>query len=410
MAGPLTAVVVGAGQRGHDVHGAWALGNPGSLRFVGVAEPDPVRRQRFRTAHRLEASDCHATWQTLLGGSRSADVCIVATPDRDHVEPAVAAIRAGYAVLLEKPVAPDLDGLERLLAAVRDAPVLVAVAHVLRYTAFFRRLHDIVSSGELGDIVTVEHRENVAYWHMAHSFVRGNWAVTGRSAPMILAKCCHDFDVLGWNLGAVRRLQSFGSLIHFGPRSAPPDATDRCTDGCPVACPFDARRLYLGAYTGWPVSTISEDPGREARLEALRTGPYGRCVYHCDNDVVDHQTVNMEMESGASAVLVMHGHSQQETRTMRYDGTRATLRGRFGGEDDVLEIRHHLGDRVERVPVDTAPGGHGGGDDGLLRAFLAAVQGVGTVTTLEEAAASHRLALAAEQSRATATVVEVGGS
>jgi predicted dehydrogenase len=175
-----------------------------------------------------------------------------------------------------------------------------------------------------------------------------------------------------------------------------------------VACPFDARRIYLGSNTGWPVSTIAADLSPAGRLAALQTGPYGRCVYHCDNDAVDHQTVTMELASGGTAVLVMHGHSQQETRTMRYDGTRATLRGRFGGDGDVLEIRHHLEDRVERVTLDGAEGGHGGGDGGLLEAFVAAVRGEGQVTTLEEAAVSHRLALAAERSRLAGEVVEIG--
>ena len=236
---------------------------------------------------------------------------------------------------------------------------------------------------------------------------------------MILAKCCHDMDLLFWNLGPVRRLSSFGSLIHFRPQNAPPGAPERCTDGCPVAerCSWYAPRLYLQEHTDWPVSVISEDKSLEARRRALETGPYGRCVYRCDNDVVDHQTVNMELGTGATAVLFMHGHAHEESRTMRYDGTRATLRGLFRyGLGDSIEIHDHLTGRVERIDPQAAAGGHGGGDSGVMAAFLQAQrQGQrhaswvgGTVTTTaRESLESHLMAFAAEHARTTGTIVDM---
>jgi predicted dehydrogenase len=283
------------------------------------------------------------------------------------------------------------------------------VCHVLRYTAFFAKLHEIIASGRLGEVVTVEHRENVVYWHMAHSFVRGNWRNSQLESPMILAKCCHDMDILFWNLGPVSRLNSFGSLIHFQKSEAPPGATTRCTDGCPAAgdCPFYAPRIYLGSYTGWPVSVISEDSSLEARRHALETGPYGRCVYACDNDVVDHQTVNMEFANGATGVLFMHGHSHEEGRTMRYDGTRATLRGKFGyGFGENIEIHDHLTGQIEQADVQTASSGHGGGDEGIMTAFVRALHDPRTaLTTAREALESHLMAFAAEEARVDGSVV-----
>ena len=182
-------------------------------------------------------------------------------------------------------------------------------------------------------------------WHMAHSFVRGNWANSSSASPMIVQKCCHDFDVLSWNLDSpVTRMQSFGALTHFRPDEAPPGATDRCTDPCPVAdeCPFDASRIYMDMNrTGWPVHVITDDLTRDGRTYALASGPYGRCVYTAGSDVVDHQTVSMELESGASATLIMHGHAHREERTMRYDGTRGTVRAVFGATGV---------DRVHRPP------------------------------------------------------------
>jgi hypothetical protein len=226
---------------------------------------------------------------------------------------------------------------------------------------------------------------------------------------MILAKCCHDMDILFWNLGPVGRLNSFGSLIHYRPESAPPGAPERCTDGCPVAdeCPWYAPRLYLHDHTGWPVSAISEDLSLDARRHALETGPYGRCIYRCDNDVVDHQTVNMEFKSGATGVLFMHGHSHEEGRTMRYDGTRATLRGKFGyGHGDAIEIHDHLTGCIERIDPQAGASGHGGGDVGVMSAFVKALHDPGTaLTTARQSLESHLMAFAAEKARLDGSIV-----
>ena len=384
-----------------------------------------------------------------------ADAALVCTLDRQHIGPALAAMEAGYDVLLEKPMATTLADCVRLVQASERTGRLLQICHVLRYTPFFSTLNEIVASDRLGDIITVEHRENVVYWHMAHSFVRGNWRNSAIESPMILAKCCHDLDILHWNLGPFTRLSSSGGLRHFRVENAPSGAPERCTDGCPAAdeCPWHAPRLYLdliplmqmalkspdawqkiGAtvalklprivglarrmlplvnraldYSGWPVSVISEDTSSEALKHALETGPYGRCVYHCDNDVVDHQVVNMETESGPSVVLVMHGHSNEEVRTMRYDGTRATLRGRFAyGMQDEIEIHDHRSGRVERIRPRAAPGGHGGGDEGVMKAFIAAVRDrSGSSTSAREALESHLLAFAAEKARVSGHAVDL---
>jgi len=350
----------------------------------------------------------------------------------------------------------------RLVQTAERTGRLLQICHVLRYTAFFSTLHDVIASGRLGDVITVEHRENVSYWHMAHSYVRGHWRNAQVSSPMILAKCCHDLDILYWNLGPCMRLSSFGSLAHFRAENAPPGAPVRCTDGCPVAddCPWYAPRLYLdlipllhviryspsvferaGAalaldhstfttaarraisaldaaldYRDWPISTISEDTSPEARRQALETGPYGRCVYHCDNDVVDNQVVNMTFESGALATLVMHGHSHREGRTMRYDGTRATLRAHFYPNEQEIQIHDHLTGKVEAIQIASGlagAGGHGGGDGGIMAAFVRAVREPSTVrespstTTARESMESHLMAFAAEQARVDSAIISM---
>lgn len=464
MSPPLTGVMIGAGERGYGVYGAYALAHSDDVCFVAVAEPNDERRARFAEAHDIPYKWRFESWEDLFQGEVIADAAFICTMDTMHAAPAVAALEAGYDVLLEKPMGTTLGDCVRVVETAERTGRLVQVAHVLRYTPFFSRLHEIVSSGCLGRIVTVSHRENVVYWHMAHSYVRGNWRRRDLSSPMILAKCSHDLDILTWNLGPCTRLNSFGSLSHFRTENAPARAPERCTDGCPVAdeCAWYAPRLYIdliplmrvarrspdlrermGAalaldyprltdlirrliprvdealdYRGWPISAIAEDTSLEGRLLALETGPYGRCVYRCDNDVVDHQTVNMSFESGASVALVMQGHSHEESRTMRYEGSRATLRGKFTyGIDDVIEIHDHLTGRVERLSFRGAAAsvtGHGGGDEGVVTAFVRAAskaelraEGSPGLTTARESLESHLMAFAADRARLEGSVVEM---
>jgi predicted dehydrogenase len=414
-ASPIDAVLIGAGERGTFSYGDNALAHPGHLRFVAVAEPDPERRARFARRHRLPPDRCFETWEDLIAAGQLAPAMLCCTLDRLHVAPTIAALEAGYHVLLEKPMAITPEECVRLVRAGEGADRLLMICHVLRYAPFFSTLHRVISSGRLGEIVAVEHRENVAYWHMAHSYVRGNWRSAAQAGPMILTKCCHDLDLLVWMMAGnpVVRLSSSGSLFHFRPENAPPGAPPRCTDGCPAAdvCPFYAPRLYLTDDTGWPTETISVDLSHEGRLHALQTGPYGRCVYDVDNDVVDHQAVTLEHASGAVTTLIMHGHSDKEERTMRYDGTRATLRGKFSFSDaSSITLADHGSGVVEHVPLhESHESRHGGGDLGVLVAFVQAVReaGAGTLTAARTSLESHLLAFAAERARVTGKPVDM---
>jgi hypothetical protein len=228
---------------------------------------------------------------------------------------------------------------------------------------------------------------------------------------MILAKCCHDMDILYWNLGSpVRRLSSFGRLSHFRADQAPEGAAARCTDGCPAqeGCPFYAPRLYLREdLTGWPVNVISSDLSMEGRLKALREGPYGRCVYHCDNDVVDHQVINLECEDEVTITFTMQGHSHDNVRTMRYDGTRATLRA-GEGTDEIVIYDHVTGDE-ERIRPGAVVGGHGGGDTGVMNAFVSTMRNPGQspLTSARASLESHLMAFAAERARIEGKVVDM---
>lgn len=412
---PITAVIFGAGARG-TIYGDYALRFPDELRVVAIAEPRPERRAHFADQHDLGADQQFESWESLLAAGKIADVAINCTMDRQHMASTMAALNAGYDILLEKPMSPLLHENIRLVQTAEALGRHLQVCHVLRYTPFFSTVRRLVQSGRLGRIISVDHRENLAFWHMAHSYVRGNWRKASEAGAMILTKCCHDLDILGWILQQpVVRLSSFGSLTHFRPENAPPGATLRCTDGCPAQseCKYDAVRLYARDTDSWPWNVVALTPTVEARLEAIRTGPYGRCVYHCDNDVVDHQTVTMELADATTVSLLMQGQGDEEGRTMRYDGTRATLYGRFVSGRQEIVIRDHLTGAEERIPIENPPDGgygHGGGDTGIVRSFLRTVRGEpdDTVTTARESLESHLLAFAAEEARLTGQVIEMG--
>ena len=460
MPDPIRILLFGAGNRGADAYGQFALNHPDKVKFVAVAEPNPVRRQKFADAHHIPPERQFLGWQEALSAGKIADAVINATQDEMHHESAIAALDAGYDMLLEKPIAPTLKETVEIIQAAEDSGQMLMICHVLRYTDFFQKVHEIINSGRLGQVVNISHSENVSYFHMAHSYVRGNWRSTEVSAPMILAKCCHDLDLLYWFLDEKAEiLHSTGNLRHYRAENAPKGAPDRCTDGCPAAatCPYYAPRIYLDSipikqavsrsgnpllsfigglslnhpkiahalgriippvrtlteYSGWPRSTITEKPESDrAVLEALQTGPYGRCVYHCDNDVVDHQVVSMSFPSGITATLTMHGHSHQEGRTLRVDGSHATLLGKFSYSQAWLEVHDHLPGPVIRYSFPSEvdqTAGHGGGDAGLMQRFVAAMRGQKPpLTSARDSLESHLMAFAAEQSRLKHETVKMG--
>jgi predicted dehydrogenase len=316
-------------------------------------------------------------------------------------------------MLLEKPIAPTAAECLEIASAAEAQGRLLQIAHVLRYAPFFLALREIITSDRLGAIVSVDWRENLVYWHFAHSYVRGNWGNTARAGPMILTKCCHDLDLLVWMFGRCEQLSSSGSLTHFTRGAVGPEIPERCTDGCPIAevCPYFAPRIYLDRLREDPasfaVAAVTLDRTSEGVMRALETGPYGRCVYRSDNDAVDHQVVLMHFAGGLSVSLTMQGSSHVEGRTVRIDGTRATLLANEARGE--MEIHDHRTGQAELISRPRGVGGHGGGDDGLMRAFVGAIQGdrAGVLTSAREAVASHLMAFAAERARLQDEVVDM---
>jgi len=412
---PVRLLLVGAGSRG-AVYAAYAAARPEAVQIVGVAEPRDAYRERVAREHRLAPGRAVRDWRELAQAGL-ADGVVIATPDVLHVEPAVAFAGLGYHLLLEKPMAPSPADCRRIVAAARAGGVFLAVCHVLRYTRYTERLKAILASGRIGDIVSVTHLEPVGYWHQAHSFVRGNWSNEARSAPMLLAKSCHDLDWIRHVVGApCRQVSSFGGLRHFRRDARPAGAADRCLD-CAIepTCPYSAAKIYLGrvraGYTGWPVDVLTTDLSEAGVTDALRTGPYGRCVYACDNDVVDHQVVAMHFAGGATATFTMTGFTRQRDRETRVFGTR----GELSGDGTRIDVHDFLTDRTETLRVDIASDGtpitgHGGGDGRLMERFVAAVASGDPSLILsgpEESLETHLIVFAAEEARREGRVVDV---
>ena len=409
--------IIGAGQRGEG-YANYVAGHPYEAQIVAVAERDPERREKFRELHHLSAEHCFADWHDLLAQpvqETRVDAVLVCTQDRQHYEPALAALNAGYHVLLEKPMSPDAQECVKLGQRAQEVDRIFSICHVLRYTTFFSALKRLLEDGAIGRLVSIVHNENIAFWHYAHSYVRGNWRNTYESSPIILAKSCHDMDILLWLVGTdCRNLSSFGSLSYFTAENAPPGAPLRCLDGCPAAqdCAYYAPRLYLTGATGWPVSVVSVDTRMPAVLKALAEGPYGRCVYHCDNDVVDHQVVTMEFTNGVTAVFTLCAFTQDVSRTIKLMGTKGQIEGIVDRTTNRIEISEFATGKHEvmTMPSEGGAQGHGGGDAGIMRDFLHLVRQGGQERGRTSAAVSvqsHLMAFAAEESRLTRQVVNI---
>ena len=413
----VTYAIVGAGQRGTS-YADWIAANPSRAQVVAVAEPRAAARARVAR----DAAREFASWQELAEQPRLADVAIVSTQDAEHVEPAVALARKGYHLMVEKPMAPTEQDCRRIVAAVREAGVLFAVCHVLRYRPYNRVVKEILDAGRIGDIVSVQHLEPVGYWHFAHSYVRGNWRRTDTSTFSLMSKSCHDIDWLRHVVGRpIRSVSSFGSLRHFRRSSQPAGAGERCLS-CAVeeTCPYSAKRIYLGMLrggrTGWPVNVLTDDVTEAGVTKALQDGPYGRCVYTADNDVVDHQVVAMDFEGGATATFTMAAFTPHADRRTQILGTRGFL----DGTGDRVLVHDFVSDTATTVPtvsefedfnrgIDTDTG-HGGGDAGLMDAFTTAVATGDPSTILsgpDESLETHLAVFAAERARLTGTVQQV---
>ena len=424
---PVTVAVVGAGHRSVE-YSRYALRHPERMRVVAVADPDATRRRRFAEEHAVPEAMRFARHADLAAQPGLADAVINGTLDRQHVETTLPLLEAGYHVLLEKPIAPTEREVRDLIDASNRNQRAVMICHVLRYAPFYRKVKDLLDDGVIGSIVSMCTNELVSYHHMAVGFVRGKWNKRSEN-PILLAKCCHDLDLIAWFNSGVKadRVASFGSLTQFKPENAPRGAGKHCLVDCEIEphCPYSAKANYLdmdlwGPYA-WQTIEHLENPTREDKLESLRSGnPYGRCVWHCDNDVVDHQTVIVEFENGVTATHNMFTATARPTRTIHIIGTEGEIEGDL--EHEVIKVRkpdvtitgteQAFAEQVIELEAPAAgeEGGHGGGDERLIADFVALVGGnepSKSVTSIQDSLTGHRIAFAADTAMNERRVVEI---
>lgn len=419
-----TVAILGCGSRGCGAYGRLMLQMPEQYKIVSLCDIISERVFRFAEKAGVSRDDLFFDAAEFLKEKR-ADVLVIATQDRDHVRMCTRALELGYDVLLEKPISPVREELYALLNAKEKYGGLVAVCHVLRFAPGYVKLKELLDSGEIGRLVRIESIEQVGYWHQAHSFVRGNWRCESETSPMIMQKCCHDLDLLQYYVDAKCEIvYSDGGLVFFKKENQPSGAADRCAE-CRLinTCPYSAERLYVERWKNagypedrWPYNVISRDlPLTEKKLRRAYTeGPYGRCVFACDNDVTDHQSVSMRFANGVTATLTMTAFTADTGRIMTFHGTLGEIKFDDAG-DLTLSVfgqakrTWHVKELTEKSTGDSL--GHGGGDLMLVRDFYDMLEGkIKVGTSLEASIESHLMALAAEDSRKTGRVVRVHDS
>lgn len=406
----IKAAIIGAGNRGVDAYALYSEKYPHELEIIAVAEPRDDRREKFAKRFELDETSIFSDWKELLEAPKTADLVFICTQDTMHVKPALLAMEKGYHILLEKPMAVTREDTLLLFESSKKYDVSIAVAHVLRYSPFFSTVKRVLDSGVIGEIQGIQHNENVGHIHYSHSFVRGNWRNKAESSPMILAKSCHDMDILLYLTGKnCNKISSFGSRKVFLPENRPEGAPERCMDGCPhnVECPYYGPKIYLNGKTDWPVSILTTDLTVSGISKALEEGPYGRCVYSCDNDVIEHQVLNLEFDGGVSAAFTMSAFTNETSRTIKIMGSKGELRGNM--EKGEISTYDFVRSETNTISLYASEKGHGGGDEGIVRDLIIHLndRSKPLASSIEKSVQSHLMAFAAEESMLSGKIIEL---
>ncbi|MDR2091440.1 MAG: Gfo/Idh/MocA family oxidoreductase [Clostridiales bacterium] len=411
----LKIAIIGLGNRGGKY--ARQIKNSGEAEITAICEKNPALLEGARVTCGVAKENAFLSDDDFFRRGKLADALVVATQDRDHYRHAISALKLGYHLLLEKPVSPVLSECEEIAALAREKNLSAVVCHVLRYSPFYDEIKKTINRGDIGGVVSLTDTENVGYWHFSHSYVRGNWHSEQESGPSILAKCCHDLDIIGYLSGQkCAEVFSSGSRRLFLRENAPERAADYCLDPCPErkSCPYDVKKIYYGitrhtipkmgahikVITGMPNPKISD------LKEALKTSPYGRCVYKCGNDVMENQTVAMKLENGVNANLTMTAFSKGCFRRLHISGTK----GEIIGIDAEHKFKINIFGGASRTARVRGGGifGHLGGDRMLVLdfiKFLKTGEKTERLSTIDATLESHRIAFAAEESRKTGKAV-----
>lgn len=400
-------IIDGLGNRGM-VYGNWAHKNGHEIAAIADLRPD--RLNSAGDSFGIPASGRFSSFEEMMNAGIKADTAVIATQDKQHFEHAMTALDLGYDLLLEKPISPDPRECLAIEAKARQTGRKVTVCHVLRYSPFFMTIKKIIESGEIGKIVSIKHAENIGNYHMGHSFVRGNWAISEKSGPIILTKSCHDMDLLLWLVDSqCKRVCAFGSNSYFKLENAPAGSTERCSD-CPVAseCRFEARKVYLPILGRWPADVVTLEPTEEALMEALKTSPYGRCVYRCENNVCDHMSAILEFENGATATFSLSAQTNRMHRTIHIMCEHGEIIAE--GENSLITVCHfgsgqHSTYETRTIHVLGTGDSHNGGDGAMMSDLTS--EDATNSSSISRSVESHLVACAMEKARLEHCVIEM---
>lgn len=420
----IRVVIAGLGNRGYEAYGKSLMSFGSQVELVGIAEKQEEKLNKAGDFFSIPKERRFSSCEALLKEECFADVLILATLDQDHVKQGLVALQKGYDLLMEKPISPQKEECTLLWKEAKKYGRRVVICHVLRYAPLYRKAKEILENGEIGEVVAISASEHIGWFHYIHSFVRGRWAREEESSPIILQKCCHDLDLYLWLCDKTcKTLSSVGNLFYFSKENGPKERGKRCLVDCKAkeTCIFDGEKLYLShplfGYANpkrrWPLDidipeTGSWEEKREHILLALREGPYGRCVFECENNVPDHQVIQMEMTDGSTFSFTMSGFTEDISRYARIMGTKGELLLRMNPDRlEECEIQVRIFGRPKdsyEVEISKLAGdfsGHGGGDIQMLKEFFQEEREEGDLEggALEMALESHYLALAAEVSR-----------
>lgn len=426
---PVSAIIVGAGHRAM-LYASYAKLHPEALTIVGVADPDPIRRKKAAACYHIPQDMCFESAEALAARPKLADAIINGTMDTQHVSTAIPLLRAGYHMLLEKPFAVNEAEMWELVRTARETGCRVMICHVLRYAPFYAQIKERLLRGDIGEIINIQCTEHVSYHHLAVSYIRGKWGNEEKcGASMLLAKCCHDLDLMVWLKSGVRPtlVSSFGGDFQLAPEKTPSRAGTRCMVDCPIEayCLYSAKKHYIDhpdrwAFYVWDSLEELEHPTLEDKIASLKgNSNYGRCVWKCDHTVVDHQSVLLQFADGATGTLNMIGGAAKPERNIHIIGTRGEIKGVFDDSRYVVrtvDTASEAGWREETVDLGIggdksgANGTHGGGDLRLVEDFVRVLQGETpsvSCTSIEDSVNGHLAVFRAEKARKTGTVVSL---
>lgn len=395
---PITISVIGAGNRAKEYLKVLDREYEGLFEVVAIFEPKIDNQDYFRQQYDLTDSQIYDSYQHFLNMDRISDVVIIATLDDMHLEPTLAAIDKDYDIILEKPISISLEETILISEAAKGRDdQLIAVCHVLRHSPFFKKLKEIVDSKVLGEVVDIQHNENIGYYHFAHSYVRGNWRNTKIAAPLIVAKSCHDMDILLYLLGNkhAERVASFGSLSFFNKNHYLPEKMSHRCEDCKIEpeCPYSALKIYS---SGKMKSVVFDNRNVESLIKDLKGSNYGVCVFDSDNNVNDNQVSIIEFSDGVHATFNLSAFSNNIHRTIKIMCQYGEIRGNeFTKEIEIAPF----GKEKEIIKIDKLAGGHGGADTGFMRNFMKTyLDNTPFDSTLEMSIESHVMAFAADYS------------